>query len=95
MIKKTIILILLSTLFISCNEGTRYDEPDCNEGTISNDSDSYFNSHTTIKLCTDSIKKTINKEYLDNGDIKAVLTTDCYFKIANYRRPSYFGYDIY
>ncbi len=28
MIKKTIILILLSTLFISCNEGTRYDEPD-------------------------------------------------------------------
>ena len=28
MTKKTIILILLSTLFISCNEGTRYDEPD-------------------------------------------------------------------
>lgn len=28
MIKKTIILILLSTLFVSCNEGTRYDEPD-------------------------------------------------------------------
>lgn len=60
MIKKTIILILLSTLFISCNEGTRYDEPDApittNNTSIGNTSD---NRPSLEIVKVDSVEKTM------------------------------------
>lgn len=77
MIKKTIILILLSTLFISCNEGTRYDEPDV---PTNNNNNNNNNPIGTTCSKVDSVEKTIlrKKTYEVSfcGDVLSVSIAD-------------------
>jgi len=85
--KKSIVLILASliTIMLSCTGGgknnlVRYDEPN----------PSYTRSKGVV-LFTDSIKRTIQSNYLEDGSIKESITTNCYFKISKNLLPFIYG----
>lgn len=86
--KKSIVLILASfiTIMLSCTGGggkndlVRYDEPD-----------SSYTRSKGVLLFTDSIKRTIQNDQLEDGSIKESITTDCYFKISKNLLPFIYG----